>query len=101
MKNLIFFKTRRQQELIRNGHKEEAARLEARLRQMQNNIERKVRFENKIIIHRPVQDSEMQRMTSDFQQRLAREMEAQEARRRQLVASMPRPQPSRSGCIVM
>ena len=33
---------------MRNGHREEAARLEARLRQMQNNIERKVSFENKI-----------------------------------------------------
>ena len=87
---------------MRSGHKEEAARLEARLRQMQNNIQRKVSFENKIIIlHKPVQDSEMQRMTSDFQQRLAREVEAQEARRRQLVASMPRPQPSKSGCILM
>ena len=86
---------------MRNGHREEAARLEARLRQMQNNIERKVSFENKIITHKPVQDSEMQRMTSDFQRRLAREVEAQEARRQQLVASMPRPQPSRSGCIVM
>ena len=86
---------------MRSGHREEAARLEARLRQMQNNIQRKVSFENKIIIHKPVQDSEMQRMTSDFQQRLAREVEAQEARRRQLVASMPRPQPSRGGCIVM
>ena len=87
---------------MRNGHREEAKRLEARLRQMQNNIQRKVSFENKIIIlHKPVQDSEMQRMTSEFQQRLAREVEAQEARRRQLVASMPRPQPSRSGCIVM
>ena len=86
---------------MRSGHREEAARLEARLRQMQNNIERKVSFENKIIIQKPVQDSEMQRMTSDFQQRLAREVEAQEARRRQLVASMPRPQPSRSGCSVM
>ena len=86
---------------MRSGHREEAARLEARLRQMQNNIERKVSFENKIIKHKPVQDSEMQRMTCDFQRRLAREIEAQEARRRQLVASMPRPQPSRSGCIVM
>ena len=86
---------------MRSGHREEAARLEARLRQMQNNIERKVSFENKIIIQKPVQDSEMQRMTCDFQRRLAREVEAQEARRRQLVASMPRPQPSRSGCIVM
>ena len=87
---------------MRTGHREEAARLEARLRQMQNNIERKVSFENKIILlHKPVQDSEMQRMTCDFKQRLAREVEAQEARRRQLVASMPRPQPSRSGCIVM
>ena len=86
---------------IRNGHRKEAERLEARLRQMQNNIQRKVSFENKIFTHKPVQDSEMQRMTSDFQRRLAREVEAQEARRRQLVASMPRPQPSRSGCIVM
>ena len=87
---------------MRSGHREEAKRLEARLRQMQNNIERKVSFENTIsILHKPVQDSEMQRMTSDFQRRLAREVEAQEARRRQLVASMPRPQPSRSGCIVM
>ena len=86
---------------MRSGHREEAARLEARLRQMQNNIERKVSFENKTSIHKPVQDSEMQRMTSEFQRRLAREVEAQEARRRQLVASMPRPQPSRSGCIVM
>ena len=43
----------------------------------------------------------MQRMTADFQQRLAREMEAQEARRRQLVASMPRPQPRKKGCVVM
>ena len=86
---------------MRTGHREEAARLEARLRQMQNNIQRKVSVENKIITHKPVQDSEMQRMTCDFQQRLAREVEAQEARRRQLVASMPRPQPSRSGCIVM
>ena len=86
---------------MRSGHREEAARLEARLRQMQNNIQRKVSFENKIIKHKPVQDSEMQRMTSDFQRRLAREVEAQEARRRELMASMPRPQPSRSGCIVM
>ena len=86
---------------MRSGHREEAARLEARLRQMQNNIQRKVSFENKIIKHKPLQDSEMQRMTCDFQRRLAREVEAQEARRRQLVASMPRPQPSRSGCIVM
>ena len=86
---------------MRSGHREEATRLEARLRQMQNNIQRKVSFENKIIKHKLVQDSEMQRMTCDFQRRLAREVEAQEARRRQLVASMPRPQSSRSGCIVM
>ena len=43
----------------------------------------------------------MQRMTADFQQRLAREIEAQEAHRRQLVASMPRPQPRKKGCVVM
>ena len=32
----------RQEELERNGHREEAARLEARLRPMQNNMDRKV-----------------------------------------------------------
>ena len=30
---------------MRNGHREEAARLEARLRQMQNNMDRKVLVE--------------------------------------------------------
>ena len=43
----------------------------------------------------------MQRMAADFQQRLAREMEAQEAQRRQVIASMPRPQPRNKGCVVM
>ena len=38
----IASENRRQQELMRNGHREEAARLEARLRQMQNNMDRKV-----------------------------------------------------------
>ena len=33
---------------MKTGHREEAERLEARLRQMQNNIQRKVSFENKI-----------------------------------------------------
>ena len=38
----IVSENRRHQELMMNGHREEAARLEARVRQMQNNMDRKV-----------------------------------------------------------
>ena len=40
-------------------------------------------------------------MVQEFENRLTRELQAQEARFRQMMAAMPRPPPRRKGCVVM